>query len=315
MITLIGANRKSAVLTSSSLACLKDMPAINLTSGCAHSCIYCYARGYSTYPGENRVVFYKNTLDKLKRELLYKRRKPRAIYFSPSSDMFQPVPDVLEIGYSILEFLFSKGIGVAFLTKGYIPDKTMELLVDHADMVRVQIGIITPDDRIRRIFEPNAASTDVRLKQMKKMVAKGIAVEARLMPILPGITDTTDSLERLFQMIANAGVEQASMSTLFLRPSIAESLRRLVPNNQTVKNLLDLYQGAGRLPVHAARSSVIPLPRRKREEIYTRISQEAGKYSINMSICGCMNPDIGGKCNIGGNWQEYSASNAQLALF
>jgi DNA repair photolyase len=315
MVTIVGANRKSAVLSSSSLACLKDMPAINLTSGCAHRCLYCYARGYSTYPGESKLVVYKNTLDKLKSELIYKRKIPRAIYFSPSSDIFQPVPEVLELGFSILEFLFSKGIGVAFLTKGYIPDKIMELLITNADLVRVQIGIITPDDRVRCIFEPNAASTDVRLQQMKKMVVHGIEVEARLMPILPGITDTNNSLERLFQMIVNVGVERAAMSTLFLRPSIAESLRRLVPDRQIVKNLLDLYQGVGRLPVHAARSSVVPLPRPKREEIYTRIGKIARKYDINVSVCGCMNSDIGGSCNIGGNWTERSSGNTQLALF
>lgn len=311
----ISATRKSAVLTPSSLACLKDMPAINLTSGCAHSCLYCYARGYSTYPGESKVVVYENTLDKLKNELARRRTKPRAVYFSPSSDMFQPVPDVLELGYSILELLFSKGIGVAFLTKGYIPDKTMRLLITHADEVRAQVGIITPDDIVRRVFEPNAASIEMRLQQMEKMAAGGIAVEARLMPILPGITDTSELLNRLFQLIANAGVKRAAISTLFLRPAIAESLRRLIPDKQSVSNLLDLYKDSGRLSVHAAHSSVIPLPRSKREEIYTRFRQVAKKYAVDISVCGCMNPDIGGTCNIGGNWTGCSGDVVQPKLF
>jgi DNA repair photolyase len=315
MVTLVGANRKSAVLTPSSLACLKDMPAINLTSGCVHGCIYCYARGYSTYPGESKVVVYENTLDKLKGELLFKRRKPQAVYFSPSSDIFQPIPEVLELGYSILEFLFSKGIGVAFLTKGRMPDKTLKLLIKHADKVRAQIGIITPDDSVRRIFEPNAASIEVRLQQMGKMAAGGIKVEARLMPILPGITDTAESLDRLFKLIANTGVKQAAISTLFLRPAIAESLGRLVPDKQSVGILLDFYKGSGHLPVHAAHSSVIPLPRSKREEIYTYVRKVANKYAIDVSVCGCMNPDIGGTCNIGGTWPKSSESDAQLNLF
>ncbi|HEY33663.1 MAG TPA: radical SAM protein [Dehalococcoidia bacterium] len=302
MITLISTNRKSAILSPSGLACLKGTPAINLTSGCAHGCLYCYARGYSTYPGESKVVVYNNTLDKLKRELLSKRSKPRVVYFSPSSDMFQPIPDVLELCYSLLELLFSKGIGVAFLTKGCIPDKTMRLLINHADMVKAQVGIITPDDSVRCIFEPNATSIEMRLQQMGKMVGGGIAVEARLMPILPGITDAADSLDRLFQMIANTGVERAAISTLFLRPAIAESLRRLIPDEQAVKILLDLYRGTERLAVHAGHSSVIPLPRLKREETYTRVRQMARKYSIEVSVCGCMNPDIGGTCNIGGKW-------------
>ncbi len=312
MVTMIYAERKSAVLSSSSLACLKSIPAINLTSGCAHSCLYCYARGYSTYPGEGKLVFYGNTLEKLKSEITRKRSKPWSVYFSPSSDIFQPIPEVLELGYSILEFLFSKGIGVAFLTKGHIPDKTMKLLLNHADKVRAQIGIITYDDNIRRVFEPNAASVDLRLRQIRKLVAGGIEVEARLMPILPGITDSPDSVEILFKAIAGTRVRRASISTLFLRPAIVESLIRCAPNERFEQILLSLYKNSRRLAVHAERSSVIPLPRQNREEIYTRIKKVARKYNIDVSVCGCMNPDIGGTCNIAGKW---ILPHAQYRLF
>ena len=128
MVTVISANRRSAVLTPSSLACLSDIPTINLTSGCAHGCLYCYTRGYSGYPGEGRIVVYSNTLAKLREELSRKRKKPPAVYFSPSSDLFQPVPEVLELGYEILEFLFSQQIGVAFLIKGQIPEQHLSLI-------------------------------------------------------------------------------------------------------------------------------------------------------------------------------------------
>ena len=302
MVDVIFAERKSSVLSSSSLTCLSRIPSLNLTSGCAHDCIYCYARGYSTYPGENKVIIYKNTLDKLTNELLHKKNKPQAVYFSPSSDIFQPIPEVLELSHSVLEFLLTRGIGVAFLTKGRIPDKTMNLLLNHANRVRAQIGIITHDDNIRRIFEPNAASVDSRLEQMAKMIAGGIAIESRIIPILPGITDTPDLMSSLFQAIAGAGVKRAAISTLFLRPAIIGSLRRHVSDKVTLEKLLDFYRDAGRLLVHAEHSSVTPLPRPKRQEIYTRFSQIAKKYNINLSICGCMNPDIGGTCNIAGKW-------------
>lgn len=202
----------------------------------------------------------------------------------------------------MLEFLLSKGIGVAFLTKGRIPDKTLNLLLNHADKVRAQIGIITHDDNIRRIFEPNAANTGVRFQQMAGMTTGGIATEARIIPILPGITDTPDIIDSLFHAIASTGVTRAAVSTLFLRPAIIGSLRRYISDKVTLEKLLDTYADERRLPVHAGHSSVIPLPRLKREEIYTRFSQIARKYDISLSICGCINPDIGGTCNITGNW-------------
>jgi len=46
MTEVIRAERKAAVLTPSSLACLTHVPTVNLTAGCAHECHYCYARGY-----------------------------------------------------------------------------------------------------------------------------------------------------------------------------------------------------------------------------------------------------------------------------
>ena len=308
MVKVIQTDRRSAVLTPSSLACLAHTPSVNLTSGCAHDCIYCYARGYSVFPGENKIIIYKNILEKLISELMHKKNKPQAVYFSPSSDIFQPVPEVLELSHSILEFLLSRNIGIAFLTKGYIPDKTLDLLLRHADMVRAQIGIITRDDNIRSVFEPNAASISVRLGQMAKMVAGGIAVEARLVPILPGITDGPDSIEHLCAAISGAGIKQAAISTLFLRPSIIASLKRGISDKRTLDNLLSLYKAEKRLLVHAEHSSVIPLSRQKREEIYTHFRRTAGRYDIELSICGCMNPDIGGTCNITGKWPQYGSN-------
>ena len=316
MVTVIRTNRKSAVLTPSSLACLSHMPTINLTSGCAHGCVYCYTRGYSTHPGEDKVVIYRNTLEKLKGELARKRKKPQAVYFSPSSDLFQPVPEILELGYHILEVLFSQGIGVAFLSKGHIPDKTMILLLNNADKVRAQIGITTLDGNIQRMFEPNTASPGERIEQIAKLVSGGIATEARLDPVLPGLTDDENTLQPLFSTLSEVGVKHIAASTLFLRSSVLESLRRNVKNTELLHSLLDFYRDAKRMAIHAERSSVIALPNVTRDEIYTRIGRIAEEYDIKISICACKNPDFAhGTCNIGGNWLKSSEGDAQGKLF
>jgi DNA repair photolyase len=312
MVNVIWAERKSPILSASSLACLVNIPSVNLTAGCAHDCVYCYARGYSIFPGENKVVIYKNILDKLESELFRKKHKPRAVYFSPSSDIFQPVPEVLELTHAMLEFLLSKDIGIAFLTKGKIPDKTLNLLLNHADKVRAQVGIITHNDNIRIMFEPNAATIDTRLEQMAKMTAGGIVTEARVIPILPGITDTPDSIDHLCVAISNTGVKHAAISTLFLRPSIAVSLKQRITDKKVLSILLSFYKEQKRMIVHAEHSSVVPLSRQKREEVYTRFGQIARKNNIYLSICGCMNPEIGGTCNIAGKWPERGS---RLKLF
>jgi DNA repair photolyase len=312
MVNVTRIDRKSAVLSPSSLACLADIPAVNLTSGCAHDCLYCYARGYSVFPGENKVVVYKNTLEKLKKELAHRRTKPQAVYFSSSSDIFQPVPEVIELGYSVLEFLLTSGIGIAILTKGFIPDETFKLLLTYPKRVRMQIGIITADDTLRSIYEPNAASISTRLEQMTKLVQGGIVTEARVIPILPGITDKSGSIDRLLSIIASTGVKRVAISTLFLRPAITASLKRCIVDHITLENLLGHYKSEKRLAVHAENSSVIPLSRLKREEVYTHFRHVAKKYALDLSICGCMNPDIGGVCNITGEWPAYDTQSSMF---
>ena len=198
MVTVVKARRRSRVLTPSSLACLSVPPTINLTAGCLHDCVYCYIRGYRNYPGESRIILYEDTLERLRHELRPGQPKPRAVYFSPSSDLFQPAPEVLELSHAVLEFLFSQGTGVAFLTKGEIPDKTLELLIDHWDLVQAQIGLITLDEEIVRIFEPHAASPRTRLRQLHSLITGGVAAAARLDPILPTLTDDPEALDRHF---------------------------------------------------------------------------------------------------------------------
>jgi len=44
MSRVLLAERKAAVLAPSQLACLAWLPTINLTAGCAHECLYRYAR-------------------------------------------------------------------------------------------------------------------------------------------------------------------------------------------------------------------------------------------------------------------------------
>lgn len=316
MVTIIQTNRKSAVLTKSSLACLSHIPTINLTSGCAHGCVYCYTRGYPSYPGESKVVIYSNILDKLKIELARKKEKPQAVYFSPSSDLFQPVPEVLELGYSILELLFSQGIGVAFLSKGSIPDKTMYLLLNNADKVRAQIGITTLNENIQCIFEPNGASPEKRIEQIARLAAGGIATEARLDPILPGLTDNEETLQMLFSALANVGVKHVAASTLFFRHSILSSLKRNIQDTEFLQTLLICFREAEQMAIQAERSSITTLPSTARKEIYQRVGRIAKEHEIKLSICACKNPDLAdGTCNISGTWSKFPEKNAQRVLF
>jgi len=303
MLDIKKVKRKSAVLTPSTLACLSNIATINLTAGCAHGCLYCYTRGYSIYPGAGKVAVYINTLEKLCDEISRRRTKPLAVYFSPSSDIFQPVPEVLDQAYDILSFLFEREIKVAFLTKGLIPERHLRLICSHAHLVRGQIGLITTNERLLRIFEPRAAAARARLNQAKRFVASGIETRVRGDPILPGITDDEKSLNNLCKAIAGAGVRRIAASALFIRTAVRQSLRTGIGENNITNNLMHNFRDAHKLRIHAENSTVTAMPSLKRIYIYNRLAKIAVGHSLEVRLCACKNPDLAaGSCSIAGDW-------------
>lgn len=316
MVAVTPTQRKSAVLAPSSLACLADVATINLTLGCAHACLYCYARGYSTYPGDGQVVLYTDTLEKLRQELSRKRKRLHAVYFSPSCDLFQPVPQVLELGYQVLEYLLQEGIGISFLTKGVIPQKHFDLLSRHASCVRAQIGITTLDADIAACFEPQAALPAVRVAQIERLITAGIETHARLDPMLPEVTDDETTLEMLFAELSRRGVTQSAASILFLRPVIMHNLKHELQDTRYLEVLLRHFAQCGRLGIHAERSTVTALPQAIREQVYTKVRSIAERHGVTVRICACKNPDIAtGSCRIAGRWETKHLESEQPVLF
>lgn len=304
MVKLTTIKRKSALLTPSSLACLVEIPTVNLTMGCAHGCLYCYTRGYRSYPGEDTVNLYENSWELLREELRRRRLKPAAVYFSPASDLFQPVPEILEIAYRLLREILDRGIGVAFLTKGVIPARHMSLLQEHAALVRAQIGLITLDEALLRTFEPRAAPPFVRVAQMKLLTQGGIKTQLRIDPILPQLTDDEPTLRAVCRSAAEAGVTDIAASVLFLRPALTRRLWQASRRNAAVASCLGAFSTPQRIAIHAAHSSVIALPREERARIFNRLENVAASYGMTVKRCACKNPDIAnGRCSIAGEWQ------------
>jgi len=313
---IIPAQRKSTMLTPSSLACLSSAATINLTAGCAHGCLYCYARGYSSYPGDRVIRLYANAADKLRDELSRKRRLPSLVHFSSSSDLFQPVPEVLDLAFEVLGVLFEFNVRVSFLTKGQIPRRHMELLTSNATRVRANIGIITVDDRIHAALEPRTAPPTVRLAQARQLATAGIATSARVDPILPGLTDDVDSCHRLCSALAEAGITSTAAGVLFLRPAIANSLRRNLRDRVMRDALFRAFASSTRLSIRAESSSVTALPADDRRAILQRLTAVAQRYGIAVRVCACKNPDIArGSCHIAGDRAVAKNATAQFELF
>ena len=150
---------------------------------------------------------------------------------------------------------------------------------------------------------------------MAALIAGGIARQARLDPILPGISDTPGGLRDLFFTLAQAGVGHAAAGTLFLRPGIVGSLKRNIRDENLLRKTLGSFHDAGRMAIRAGDSTATVLPRVARAEIFSRVRVAAEQHSIRMSVCACKNPDIAhGTCGIGDAWSTRLEVEKQPTL-
>jgi len=308
--------RKSSALSPSTLKCLNHTSTLNPTAGCAHLCSYCYARGYSNYPGDGTVVLYANLAEKLENELSRKRKIPEFVYFSPSCDAFQPVRQVLDTTYRLMALLLKRGIGVSFLTKGRIPDKFIALFGSHSDNVNAHIGITTLNRQIQKQIEPHAATPGSRLKNIRALIQIGILPEVRFDPLIPGLTDPVSNLEPLLKILGGLGIKRTGLNYLFLRPIINRNIREDLGHTKVMEKISQAFCDNVDMQLLASKSRVKALSLDFRQKRYKHISLLAKPYGIETYVCGYKNPDVAEDLTCSNIWQKYSNKKTlQYQLF
>ena len=106
-----------------------------------------------------------------------------------------------------------------------------------------------------------------------------------------------------------------AVSALFLRPAVAQSLRRHLTDRVMRDSLFNRFDIPECLGIHAGRSNVMALPALARRKIHNRVREIAAKHGITVRTCSCKNPDISSQCcSIAGNWPTPREGQEQLGL-
>jgi hypothetical protein len=243
-------------------------------------------------------VLFENTPELIAKELGRARRKPRRVYFSPSSDAFQYLPQVQDVSFRSLAALLSAGVGVSFLTKGFVTERFLELFAEHAAFVFAQIGITTLDLRLWRLCEPRTAPPEMRVATAQSLIRLGVRTSVRLDPLIPDVTDTAERLLPLLEALSDAGVREAAASYIFLRHGVGE-------------DVIGRIRAAGATPYDtqswpyqafdAGRKGGRMIDRDERARRFARLEALGARVGIRVRPCRCKNPElVDRECGIAG---------------
>lgn len=299
MVVVERRKRKGPILTPSSLPCLGKMPTINITEGCVHNCVYCYTQGYRSYPGPGRVVLFDNIPELLRAELPRKRKRPHRVYFSPSSDAFQPLPEVQDVTFETMAVLLDAGVEIAFLTKGVVDERFAALFAKAPASVHAQVGVTTTNPRLWQLLESGAASPVDRLQTIERLTRIGVSVRARLDPLIPGLTDRTENIVSLLGELSRLGVRSIVASYLFLRPGFARRVSRQLELARD--SGCDLGEWSAQDFVSGLGSGRM-ISAEERQGRFDKLRDLAAECGIDVHVCACKNPHLpdSSDCKIAG---------------
>ncbi|WP_263365029.1 SPL family radical SAM protein [Edaphobacter bradus] len=200
---------------------------INPYRGCEFGCKYCYARYTHEFMelrdplAFERLIFLKQNAAWLLEQELRHIDPADEIALGTATDPYQPIERRARITRSILEvFARHSGFHLGIVTKSPLITRDIDLLTEIARRNRlvVHLTITTPDAALARLLEPRAPRPDLRLAAVKELRQAGIATGILCSPLLPGITDTEEAIDRMARLAAEVGASFFAANPLFLKP-------------------------------------------------------------------------------------------------
>jgi DNA repair photolyase len=191
----------------------------------------CFARNTHTYLDldaghdfDTKVVVKVNAGDLVRRELAAPKWTGAHIAMGTNVDVYQRAEGRYRLMPQILAALRDFANPFSILTKGTLILRDLDLLTQAAAVTRVglsmSVGFV--DEAMWRSVESGTPSPRRRLDAVRKLTDAGFAVGVLMAPILPGLTDTDESIEETVAAIAAAGASSLTPLALHLRPGARE---------------------------------------------------------------------------------------------
>jgi len=212
-----------------------------------------------------------------------------------------------------MTLLLSAGVGVSFLTKGFVTERFLDMFADHSALVFAQIGLTTLDRRLWRLCEPRTAPPEMRVATVQSLIQLGVHTSVRLDPLIPDVTDTPERLLPLLGALSRAGVREAAASYIFLRRGLGEdAIGRIRAAGATPYDTQSWpYQA-----FDGGRNGGRMIDRDERARRFARLEALGAGVGLRIHPCRCKNPELADReCGIAGPAMSSESSTPSQGVF
>ena len=222
---------------------------INPYRGCAHACVYCFARRTHEYLDldsgrdfDTRILVKVNAGELLRAQLARPSWRGEHIAMGTNTDPYQRAEGHYRLMPKLIAALGEAANPFSILTKGTLILRDLDLLEQAAEITDVgpAVSIGSIDTRTWRTVEPGAPSPRARLDVVKRLTDRGLACSVLMAPILPGLTDSVEQIERTIAAITEAGATRLTPVVPHLRPGAREWYRAWLEREHP--RLIPLYR-------------------------------------------------------------------------
>ena len=169
----------------------------NPYAGCAHNCLYCYAKYLPEWTGHDGerwgeyidVKYWKPLTERQKKGL-----HGKSIFISSATDPYQDLEAEFGRTHALLEELRGTGAEILAVTKSCNVVWDAAILKDLNATVALSIN--TLDEEFRADMD-RGSTIEMRLAALKALHESGVYTVCFISPVFPGITDAPAIIERV----------------------------------------------------------------------------------------------------------------------
>jgi DNA repair photolyase len=251
---------------------------MNCYTGCAHACVYCYARFMQRFhphpePWGEFVDVKVNAPDALARQL--KRARPGTVFTSSACDAWQPLEGQWKLTRECCRLLTEHGFAVQALTKSALIERDFDVL--RPGLSRVGVTVTTLDPRLARLWEPHASPVEQRWAAVAAAREAGLDTSVMFGPLLPFLSDGQDSLDALMAHAADVGVDAIWVDAMNRRPRVWPAVGQLVR-----REFPELHEEYSRILHHE------PTREAYVEALRARVRKAAERAGVADRVSGCV---------------------------